>query len=154
MSWVCLAGSKVTTLKYPFLQITILVFVMELPATYLGKWLLMVACISLFNSAQCYTNDLRLSQRIYSIKKTDVTPLSNRTFGTWTALAAVVRCYAAYHLNDPVVWKIALSSYLIAGSHFLSEWLIFKTAAMGKGLLSPLLVASFTTAWMILDKPL
>lgn len=120
-----------------------------LPEHLLPKWMLFVSAVSIFNSIQCYCGDLRLSKRVYSAKPSEVTSLSNRTFGTWTLAVAVVRAYAAYNLSNKAVFDIALSTYLIAGFHFVSEWLVFRTAKLGSGLAGPLIVASVTTCWML-----
>lgn len=122
---------------------------LSLPENALPKWMLFVSAVSVFNSVQCYLGDLNLSKKVYEAKPQEVTPLSNRTFGTWTFVVAVVRFYAAYNLHVPAVYNIALSTYVIAGVHFLGEWLVFRTARLGKGLAGPLLVASVTTAWML-----
>lgn len=50
------------------------------------------------------------------------------------------------------MYDLTLASYLIAGGHFISEWLIFGTAKLGKGLAGPLIVASSTTLWMVLQR--
>lgn len=123
---------------------------MYIPSGILPKWMLLVSAISVFNSAQCYYGDLSLSRRVYERDPKQVTPLSNRTFGTWTLLVAIVRFYAAYNLSNPAFYNLALSTYVLAGFHFVSEWLIFRTAKLGKGLAGPLVVASATTIWMLL----
>lgn len=64
--------------------------------------------------------------------------LSSRTFGTWTFMASVLRLYAAYNITNPVVYDLAIWSYVIAGWHFLSEWLIFGTASYVWPVPSPL----------------
>lgn len=97
-----------------------------------------------------------------------VTALQARTFAVWTLTSAVVRLYAAYniqnkacvrphlaqpreHLNlrEPFfplriasVYDIALFTYLIAFGHFSSELLIFRTAGLNVGTLSPVIVSS------------
>jgi hypothetical protein len=40
----------------------------------------------------------------------------------------------------------------LAGAHFTSEWLVYKTVKFGKGLAGPLITASLTITWMILQK--
>ena len=80
------------------------------------------------------------------------TPLSGRTFGTWTFLSAVIRMYAAYHIYDPLIYDLAQWTYGIALAHFLSEWLIFRTAKAEGRFLGPLIVASTSLAWMALQK--
>lgn len=39
------------------------------------------------------------------------------------------------------MYDMALLTYLIAFGHFGSEWLIFRSAKVGPGLLSPVLVS-------------
>lgn len=86
-----------------------------------------VSAVAMFNSIQNYTT-IALTQRVYSKRPQDVNTLSSRTFGTWTFLSAIVRCYAAYNIANQGVYDICIWSYLIAGAHFVSEWLIFGTA--------------------------
>lgn len=81
-----------------------------------------------------------------------VTNLSARTFGTWTFITSIVRLYGAYHINSQPMYDLALATYLVAGAHFFSEWLIFNTAKLGKGLAGPLIVASSTIIWMTLQR--
>lgn len=93
-----------------------------------------------------------------------MTGLSARTFGTWTILASIIRLYAAAHIHNPAyvtaticetrntntrIYQLAFSSYALAGFHFISEWLVFGTAKLGKGLAGPLVVSSVTMAWML-----
>ena len=86
-----------------------------------------MSAVALFNSLQTYTT-LKLTQRVYSARPQDVTSLSSRTFGTWTLLSAIVRVYAAYNIANRAVYDICAWSYVIAGAHFVSEWLVFGTA--------------------------
>ncbi|KAF2774409.1 ergosterol 28 [Teratosphaeria nubilosa] len=118
----------------------------------LPKWLLFISIVSLGNSIQCYTS-LAGSKQVYANhsanpKKPQVTELSARTFGTWTAITAIVRLYAAYNITDPVVYQLGLWTFVVAWAHFASEWLVFGTARMGRGLAGPALVATGTGVWM------
>ncbi|CCX12614.1 Erg28 like protein-domain-containing protein [Pyronema domesticum] len=118
---------------------------------YLPKWLLFVSAVAMFNSIQNYTT-IALTQRVYSKRPQDVNTLSSRTFGTWTFLSAIVRCYAAYNIANQGVYDICIWSYLIAGAHFVSEWLIFGTASLGAGLTGPLVVSSSSLIWMLTQR--
>ena len=113
--------------------------------------------MGIFNSIQSYT-DLNLTRRVYAGLSPDmqlqqyanpVTPLSARTFGTWTFLASIVRLYAAYHIENPAIYQMALWTFIIALTHFTSEWLIFRTAKLNAGLAAPILVASGSLCWML-----
>ncbi|KAF2475714.1 Erg28-like protein [Lindgomyces ingoldianus] len=141
----------------------------------LPKWLLLVSVISVANSIQAYST-LSYTQRVYSsviapsppsggLSRTlkqpsasspetssPVTPLSARTFGTWTFLSSIIRLYAAYHINDPLIYQLALWTYAIAWGHFMSEWWIFGTARWGAGLAGPVFVSTGSLAWMWLQK--
>ena len=79
-----------------------------------------------------------------------VTPLQSRTFGTWTLLSSLIRIYAAYNITNKPVYQIALWSYVVAEGHFMSEWLWFGTAAWGRGLAGPVIVANVSLVWMVL----
>ncbi|KAH0551682.1 hypothetical protein GP486_007100 [Trichoglossum hirsutum] len=114
----------------------------------LPPWLLFISAVSLFNSAQNYTTT-SLTKRVYAEQPEQATPLSARTFGTWTGLSSIIRLYAAYHITNPQVYQIALYSYVIGLAHFVSEWLIFRTARLGPGLAGPLVVGSVSIAWMV-----
>ncbi|QIX00607.1 hypothetical protein AMS68_006124 [Peltaster fructicola] len=121
----------------------------------LPKWLLFISIVSIGNSIQAYMS-LSGTQQVYAgpsattpttgiPSKTiraeslsPVTPLSARTFGTWTALSSIIRLYAAYRINEPVVYELALWTFGLAFAHFISEWLIFGTARWGRGLIGPI----------------
>lgn len=78
-----------------------------------------------------------------------VTPLQARTFGTWTALSSIIRLYAAYNIHDPLVYQLAIWTYVIAFGHFISEWLVFGSASWGRGIAGPVFVASISLTWML-----
>ncbi|KAH3688817.1 hypothetical protein WICPIJ_000201 [Wickerhamomyces pijperi] len=113
----------------------------------LPKWLLFISLVSILNSFQTYTN-LSLTKKVYS-NTNEVTPLSARTFGTWTLISSVIRFYAAYYLTNPQIYQITLASYIIAFLHFGSEWVWFKTTKLDSGLYGPLIVSTLTITWMI-----
>ncbi|OCK81896.1 ergosterol 28 [Lepidopterella palustris CBS 459.81] len=123
----------------------------------LPKWLLLISLVSVANSAQTYTN-LALTQQVYlgpsttktpSKSSSPVTPLSARTFGTWTFLSSIIRLYAAYYIDNKAVYEIAMCSFAVAWAHFVSEWLWYGTARWGKGLAGPATVSSVSLVWML-----
>lgn len=81
-----------------------------------------------------------------------VTPLSARTFGTWTAITAIIRLYAAYHIKETAVYELALWSFGIAWLHFVSEWMVFQTTRLGPGLIGPLIVSTGSLVWMSMQR--
>jgi len=104
--------------------------------------------LSIGNSVQAYLT-LTYTRRVYSAPATVITPLSARTFGTWTLLSSIVRLYAALNIHDPLMYRLALLTYVVAWGHFVSEWLVFKTARCGLGLAAPLCVATASLVWML-----
>ncbi|MCJ1230713.1 ergosterol biosynthesis protein [Toensbergia leucococca] len=121
-------------------------------AGLLPKWLLLVSLVSALNSVQTYLT-LTFTRRVYdgpvSTSSSQVTPLFARTFGTWTFLSAVIRLYGAYRLDDGDMYKLVLWTFALALIHFGSEWLVFRTARLGLGLLPSLMVASGSLTWMV-----
>ncbi|KAF2200216.1 ergosterol 28 [Delitschia confertaspora ATCC 74209] len=129
----------------------------------LPKWLFLVSIISVANSIQAYTT-LHYTQRVYSgtrstssssrspsessTANSPVTPLSARTFGTWTLLSSIIRLYAAYNITNPQVYQLALWTYGIAWVHFVSEWCVFGTTRWGAGLAGPVCVSTGSLVWM------
>ncbi|KAH8804908.1 Erg28 like protein-domain-containing protein [Xylogone sp. PMI_703] len=128
----------------------------------LPKWLLFIAVTSACNSIQCYFTT-HFNKQIYSGSGespngkayphgTAVTNLSSRTFGTWTLLTSVVRFYAAYNIDNPAMYQLAIWTYGVAWFHFTTEWLYYRTANMGRGLFFPVLVANCSLVWMFLQR--
>lgn len=107
-----------------------------------------VSLIATANSFQAYTTT-HFTQRVYALSTT--TPLSARTFGTWTFLSAIIRFYAAYDIQNPALYQLALCSYLVAMMHFVSEWFVFGTARWGKGLAGPVFVSVGSVVWMVMQ---
>lgn len=104
---------------------------------------------SIFNTVTCYTST-NTARRTYHgpASAAQLTDLSARLFGTWTLLATVVRTYAAYGISNPDLYTIAFWTYVIALAHYSSEWLVYRTVSMRKGLAVPFAVASTSTFWM------
>ena len=107
-----------------------------------------VSVISAANSVQAYITT-QFTARVYSPGV--VNPLSSRTFGTWTLLSSIIRMYAAYNISDPLVYHLTLWTFVLALAHFLSEWLLFGTAKMGRGLIGPVCVATGSLVWMLVQ---
>lgn len=78
-----------------------------------------------------------------------VTPLSARTFGTWTFLVGVVRVYAAYHIDEEPWYQLAIWTYLVALAHFMSEAFVYETARPQGPWLAPTSVAVVSLVWLI-----
>ncbi|KAI9682671.1 MAG: ergosterol biosynthesis protein [Trizodia sp. TS-e1964] len=121
----------------------------------LPQWLLLVSLISIGNSIQAYST-LAYTRRVYAGSSTSLpphvspaTPLSSRTFGTWSLLSGLLRLYAAYHVGDAALYELVMCSYVVGCAHFASEWLVFGSAKWNAGLASPLVVAGGSLVWML-----
>jgi hypothetical protein len=114
-----------------------------------------VSVVSAINSLESYRSDNYVAT-IYNGRtangRSSTSPLSSRTFGTWTFLSAVVRMYAAYHITTPAVYDLAIWTFGIALVHFIGEWLVFGTAQLKGRFVSPLIVASSTLTWMLTQR--
>ena len=111
------------------------------------------AFLSLKGTSQVYAGATSIDAPSSTPPKTiNVTPLQSRTFGTWTLLSSVVRLVAAYNINDPAMYVLAGATFVIASGHFLSEWLVFGTAKMGRGLAGPVVVAHVSLLWMFMQR--
>ncbi|TVY54044.1 Ergosterol biosynthetic protein 28 [Lachnellula cervina] len=130
----------------------------------LPKWLLFVSVISVGNSIQAYlttaysaqvylgpVNSSKPATAYDPAPNSPVTPLSSRTFGTWTLIQSLVRLYAAYYIDIAPIYQMAFLTYLVAWGHFVSEWQVFGTARLGKGLLGPLVVSTASLVWMFVQ---
>ncbi|KAF1998782.1 Erg28-like protein [Amniculicola lignicola CBS 123094] len=134
---------------------------------FLPQWLFITSVLALGNTAQAYLTT-SFTQRVYNTwnpkyptsstgkvskvpSNSPATPLSSRTFGTWTFLQGVVRMYAAYNINDGRFYSLAMCVYAVAWMHFVSEWLVFRTAKWGEGLAGPVIVSTGSLIWMFLQ---
>jgi hypothetical protein len=59
-----------------------------------------------------------------------------------------VRIYAAYHINEPHMYQLAFAMFAGANFHFMTEWLVFRTAKWGEGLAGPVIISSISLVWM------
>lgn len=109
-----------------------------------------LSIVSIGNSIQSYLTT-SYTRRIYSAPETTVTPLHARTFGTYTTLASIIRLYAAYNITDSAMYQLAMWTYVVAMGHFLSEWLVFRTARWGEGLVGPIMISITGLVWMALQ---
>jgi hypothetical protein len=77
------------------------------------------------------------------------TPLSSRTFGTWTTAVGIVRLFAAYHINEPAWYQMQALTNVIGLVHFGLEAFVYKTCRPSGPWLAPVAVALIGTGWSI-----
>ncbi|KAK9409566.1 putative ergosterol biosynthetic protein 28 [Crotalus adamanteus] len=116
----------------------------------LRSWLVMVSIIAMGNTVQSFRDHSFLSEKLYTGKPGLVNGLQARTFGIWTLLSSVIRCYCAVDIRNKTLYNITLLTFFIALGHFLSELFIYGTAAATIGVLAPLMVASFSILGMLI----
>jgi len=115
---------------------------------FLPYWLLATSAASTYNSIQNYFI-LWQTKEVYGGKPHEMTPLAARIFSAWTFVTAVIRCTAAYHITDPTYYNLAIFTYIVAGAHFSSELLVFKTVNIGRGSLSVFAFATVSLLWTL-----
>jgi len=59
-----------------------------------------------------------------------VTPLTARVFGMWTALAGIIRIFAAYDITNPPLYQMSFLTHVMAALHFTSEIFVYKTVML------------------------
>lgn len=67
-------------------------------------------------------------------------------------MASMIRFFGAYYTSHPAVYNMTIWTFVLAGFHFGTEWLVFGTAKLGKGLAGPLTTVALTLPWMILQR--
>ncbi|KAJ2347771.1 ergosterol biosynthesis protein [Coemansia sp. RSA 2618] len=125
-----------------------------LPEGGLPKFIWLSAAFSVFNAVQCMLQPLGLTRKIYSRQPQQVTPLTSHLFAAWTALSAILRYKCAFNIGDPLLFDITFWSYVIAGAHFMSECVVFRTVKVPGPVLSTFAVAITSIVWMIKDRDL
>jgi len=126
---------------------------------YLPFYILFVGVTAIGNAIQCYFT-MSYTQRVYpgtssssqlkdkpNAVTSPATPLSSRTFGTWTAAVGIVRLFAAYHINEPAWYQLQALTNLVGLIHFSLEAFVYKTSRPSGPWLAPVSVALIGLAW-------
>jgi hypothetical protein len=86
-----------------------------------------------------------MTRRIYI---SQVTPLSARTFGTWTLGSGVLRAVVAYRIDNPELHVLTLANFVISLWRWSAEWLWFGKTKFS--VVWPSLAFEITTiTWML-----
>ena len=83
--------------------------------------------------------------------KDQVTPLGARVFGTYTFMAGIIRFYACYDLSNPLLYKLAIWTHIIAAAHFTSEMFVYKTMKFSGPQGFPFAAAYGGLCWMLMQ---
>ncbi|KAI9092701.1 hypothetical protein DFS34DRAFT_583847 [Phlyctochytrium arcticum] len=120
-----------------------------LPPTYLQKHLLFVGTLAVYNAVQCFIPSIAKTRQIYSGQKGEATALASRFLGLWTATSGLIRMYAAYNIQDRVMYTLAMWTFALAFFSFSNEVFIFKTAKWSSpGVWPALVLSTVSLIWM------
>ncbi|KAJ2077821.1 ergosterol biosynthesis protein [Coemansia sp. RSA 988] len=123
-----------------------------LPEGGLPKFIWLSAVFSVFNTVQCMVSPLGMTRKIYSQQPQQVTPLTSHLLATWTALSAILRYKCAFNMDNAILYDLTFWSYVIAGTHFLSEIVVFRSVKFPGPVISTFCVAITSILWMIKDR--
>ncbi|CAD6582639.1 MAG: ergosterol biosynthesis protein [Tremellales sp. Tagirdzhanova-0007] len=113
---------------------------------YLPYWLLLTAAASIYNSAQNYVV-LWQTREIYAPKAHEITPLAARLFAAWSFTSATIRAAAAYNITDRTLYHLTMLAYLIVGTHYTLELLVFRTVRLNRASASVAFFAIIGMMW-------
>ncbi|RKP23123.1 hypothetical protein SYNPS1DRAFT_19116 [Syncephalis pseudoplumigaleata] len=116
----------------------------------LPAWMFLVSVTAFGNSAQCFITGRQVSARVYNAQPSEVTALTSRFFAAWTAASAVIRLYAAYHIQNAAIYDMAYWSYIIAFLHYGAEIFYYRTAHIRGPAFAPCVVSTTSIVWMTL----
>uniref|UniRef100_A0A2C9U165 Ergosterol biosynthetic protein 28 n=1 Tax=Manihot esculenta TaxID=3983 RepID=A0A2C9U165_MANES len=79
-----------------------------------------------------------------------VTEIHGRTFGVWTLLTCTLCFLCAFNLDNKPLYLATLLSFIYAFGHFLTEYLIYQTMAIGN-LTTVGIFAGTSIVWMLIQ---
>ncbi|EPS64754.1 hypothetical protein M569_10028, partial [Genlisea aurea] len=112
----------------------------------LAWWLLLVASLRLASVWFGFFDIWALRLAVYS--RTTMTDVHGRTFGVWTLLTCTLCCLCAFDLNNKPLYFATFLSFVYALGHFLTEFLIYRTMAIGN-LTTVGFFAGTSIVWML-----
>ncbi|XP_055291668.1 ergosterol biosynthetic protein 28 homolog isoform X2 [Moschus berezovskii] len=115
----------------------------------LRSWLMMTSIIALGNSLQSFRDHTFLYEKLYTVKPDLVNGLQARTFGIWTLLSSVIRCFCAINIHNKTLYHITLWTFFIVLGHFFCEFFVFGTTTFTIVILIYLTVASISILGML-----
>ncbi|KAL6578452.1 hypothetical protein OROMI_010780 [Orobanche minor] len=95
----------------------------------LGWWLMLVGTLRLASVWFGYFDIWALRLAVFS--QTHMTEVHGRTFGVWTLLTCTLCFLCAFNLDNRPLYLATFLSFIYAFGHFLSEYLIYHTLAIG-----------------------
>ncbi|KAH6764933.1 ergosterol biosynthesis protein [Perilla frutescens var. frutescens] len=95
----------------------------------LGWWLMLVGTLRLASVWFGFFDIWALRLAVFS--KTTMTEIHGRTFGVWTLLTCTLCFLCAFNLDNKPLYLATFLSFIYAFGHFLGEYLIYETMAIG-----------------------
>jgi hypothetical protein len=66
-------------------------------------------------------------------------------------VSAIVRLFAAYHIDEAAWYQMVIWTYVVALAHFMSECFIYKTARPWTPWAVPTTIAVISLTWMLVQ---
>ncbi|KAM7280376.1 hypothetical protein ACFE04_007510 [Oxalis oulophora] len=95
----------------------------------LGWWLMLLGTLRLASVWFGFFDIWALRTAVFS--KTTMTEIHGRTFGVWTLLTCTLCYLCAFNLDNKPLYLATFLSFVYAFAHFLTEYLIYNTMAIG-----------------------
>lgn len=114
----------------------------------LGWWLLLVGSLRLASVWFGFVDIWALRLAVFS--QTTMTEVHGRTFGIWTLLTCTLCVLCAFNLENKPLYLATFLSFIYAFAHFLTEYLIYHTMAVGN-LTTVGIFAGTSIIWMLLQ---
>ncbi|KAL0366320.1 UNVERIFIED_CONTAM: Ergosterol biosynthetic protein 28 [Sesamum radiatum] len=95
----------------------------------LGWWLMLVGTLRLASVWFGFFDIWALRLAVFS--QTTMTEVHGRTFGVWTLLTCTLCFLCAFNLDNKPLYLATFLSFIYAFGHFLTEYLIYHTMAIG-----------------------
>jgi hypothetical protein len=109
--------------------------------TFLRIWLISVAFLRVLSVILGYFYPATLGESVFGRALSQVTPLTARTFGTWTLLSSVVTLMCALNIESGPLYRTTMASFVIAIVYFFLEVEIYRTVDV-RSAMTPFIIAS------------
>ncbi|EFJ47056.1 hypothetical protein VOLCADRAFT_105276 [Volvox carteri f. nagariensis] len=119
------------------------------PVMALKRWLVVVASLRMLAVVIGIFAPNKLKSQVFDRKPELVSNLLGRLFAAWTLMTCALCLACAMDPSNKTVYGTTLFSFVVALLFFLSELLVYKTVTI-RGALSPMIIASISTAWLSL----
>ncbi|KAL7601806.1 ergosterol biosynthetic protein 28 [Lactuca sativa] len=114
----------------------------------LGWWLMLVGSLRLASVWFGFFDIWALRRAVFS--QTTMSEIHGRTFGVWTLLTCTMCFLCALNLDNKPLYLATFLSFIYALGHFLTEYLIYHTMAIGN-LATVGVFAGTSIVWMLVQ---